>query len=92
MKNELAAIILRETTTIGLRFYEAGRVVMARQLRKVRTQYGTIRVKESRYGNLVRVTPEYEDCRKAAEEHGVPLLKVIDEARRTAQKKTVNKG
>jgi len=92
MKNELAAIILRKTTTIGLRFYEAGRVVMARQLRQVRTQYGTIRVKESRYGNLVRVTPEYEDCRKAAEEHGVPLLKVIEETRRTAQKKTVNEG
>ncbi|MBI5849214.1 MAG: nickel pincer cofactor biosynthesis protein LarC [Nitrospirae bacterium] len=85
-KDGIINIILQETTTIGIRFYEAGRVVMARQLKGVRTQYGTVRVKESTYGEHLRITPEYEDCRKAAEDYSVPLLDVMEEVRRKVQK------
>jgi uncharacterized protein (TIGR00299 family) protein len=84
-KSEIINIILKETTTIGLRHYEAGRVVMKRQLKRIITQYGTIRAKVSRYGVLVRITPEYEDCKKAAKEYNVPLHDVIEETRRAAE-------
>lgn len=87
-KHKIIDIILKETTTIGVRFYEVNRIVMARQLKRVRTQYGTIQTKESTLGDLVRITPEYEDCRKAAEDYGVPLLRVMEEVRRAAKKKT----
>jgi uncharacterized protein (DUF111 family) len=80
---EVSEAVFRETTTIGLRFRRAGRAVLAREVRKVDTAFGKIRIKESTLGGeVIRKTPEYEDCRRAAERHGVPLVKVIREARR----------
>jgi uncharacterized protein (TIGR00299 family) protein len=76
-QNELLELILKETTTLGVRFYVAGRLIMKRRIKQVRTKYGTIRVKQSELGDLVRSTPEYEDCRKAAEKKEMPLVRVL---------------
>ena len=73
----LAQILFAETTTLGIRISEAQRRVLPRQVQEVETPYGVIRVKYSDTGTF---TPEYEDCRKAAQEHGVPLRVVISEA------------
>jgi pyridinium-3,5-bisthiocarboxylic acid mononucleotide nickel chelatase len=81
----LISIILRETTSIGLRYYEASRKTMDREMRGVRTKYGEVRVKVSGFEGVdMKVTPEYEDCRKLAKKNGVPLLDVIEEAKRAA--------
>ena len=45
--DELAAIVLQETTTIGLRYYEVERRVLERQIRAVATPYGEVNVKFS---------------------------------------------
>lgn len=77
-KDKMISIILKETTSIGLRFYNAGRKVLQREIRKVKTKYGMIRVKESRLGDeIVKVSPEYEDCKKIAKKHDIPLLEVM---------------
>jgi len=77
-KDEMISIILKETTSIGLRFYNAGRKVLQREIRSVETKYGVVRVKESRLGDeIVKVSPEYEDCKKIAKKFGVPLLEVM---------------
>jgi hypothetical protein len=76
-KEGLMKIMLRETTSIGLRFYEAQRRTLHREVRSVETEWGKINVKISRLGDdILRVTPEYEDCKKIAKKLNVPLLEV----------------
>ena len=66
--------IFRETTTIGIRYYEARRQVLERQILLIELEYGTIRVKVSRQkGQIINFSPEYEDCRLAADKHRVPV-------------------
>jgi len=75
-------ILFRETTTLGVRRMVLHRTVLPRDIRTVDTPYGAVRVKTSRWGDIERAEPEYEDCRRLAEEHGVPLLQVYHAARR----------
>ena len=50
------------------------------------TQWGRVRVKLSRAGDdALTVSPEYDDCRRIAAEHKVPLRVVMDEARNAAR-------
>jgi uncharacterized protein (DUF111 family) len=80
-KDKMISMILKETTSIGLRFYNAGRKVLDRRIKKVETKYGTVRVKESRLGSeIVKASPEYEDCKKIAKKHGIPLIEVMKAA------------
>ena len=66
--------IFRETTTIGIRYYEAERMVLEREMVPVEIEYGIIQVKVSRReGRILNFSPEYEDCRVAAEKHGIPV-------------------
>ena len=84
--DELAEIVLRETTTIGLRYYGVERRVLERQVRTVATPYGAVGVKFSCIGGRRRAAPEYEDCTRLAQEHQVPLLSVYEAACAAATK------
>lgn len=73
----LASIVLRETTTLGLRYRRVGRIEMARSLSTVTTPYGRVRVKVGRLdGREVSAWPEFEDCATIARRRGVPLKEV----------------
>ena len=73
----ITEVIFRETTTIGFRYLPMGRIEMARREETVRTPYGRVRMKISRYnGEVMQTTPEYEDCRALALAAGVPLKEV----------------
>jgi len=75
--NAVGARIFRETTTIGFRYQRMDRVELGRELRRVKTRFGAIRVKVSLFqGAVVQATPEYEDCRAAALKADVPLREV----------------
>ena len=84
--DELAEIVLQETTTIGLRYYGVERRVLERQIRAVATPYGEVSVKFSSIDGRRRAAPEYEDCARLAQEHQVPLLSVYEAARAAATK------
>jgi len=74
----LAQLLFDETTTIGLRIYEARRKVLDRELVTVETCYGAVRVKVAhRDGRVLNVAPEYEDCQRLAAEKSVPLKEVM---------------
>lgn len=73
-REALAQLMFRETSTLGLRIYQAERRVQARSLMEVETEYGAVRVKVSGEGAYA---PEYEDCRKLALDAGVPLKQVL---------------
>jgi len=78
-KNGLIDILLKETTTLGVRFYEAGRVTMQREMRQVRTSYGIMRIKQAKLGDIRKSAPEFEDCKSMAVKSGRPLMKIIEE-------------
>lgn len=78
----LIKIILSETTTLGVRQQTIERVSVPRSIETVDTPYGSIRVKVVRWGDIDRAVPEYEDCRRAADAHSVPLTTVMAAARR----------
>ena len=81
-RERLTEIIFRESTSIGVRYYHVERSCLERDFRKVRTAYGPVRIKVSRLnGRVVNVTPEYEDCKKAASGKKVPIKDVIEAAR-----------
>lgn len=70
-----------ETTTLGVRLYEARRKKLRRENIVVETRYGKVGVKVGRLGDAVKnISPEYEDCRRIAQHKGIPLKQVYDEA------------
>jgi uncharacterized protein (TIGR00299 family) protein len=77
-RDEVITAILRETTTIGVRYAELHRTVLTRKMVEVETQYGIIPVKVAFDGEVVRnAAPEYEACANAARVHGVPVKMVF---------------
>jgi len=80
----LMSLIFAETTTFGVRSHAAQRRVLPRESVKVATSFGEVRIKLSRVnGRILHVAPEYDDCRKLAEQKNVPLQRVISEALRS---------
>jgi uncharacterized protein (TIGR00299 family) protein len=70
--------ILRETTTIGVRYSPRERTVLARSIALVTTRYGSIPIKVAKDGDTVmNAAPEYEACAAAARAHGVSVKLVF---------------
>src|SRR4030043_1558230 len=75
--------LLRETTTLGLRWREEERAKAEREVRDLQTKYGKIHLKLGKWGgNIVNISPEYEDCKRLALETRVPLKDIFEEAKR----------
>lgn len=73
----LAELILRETTTLGVRTNRYQRYELDRQIQQVETPYGPIAVKVKIIeGKVVSAAPEYESCRQLAVEKDVPLSEI----------------
>lgn len=73
----LSRIILLESTAIGVRHYPAERLKLNRTEEIRQSSLGPVRVKVLREGDrIVRVSPEYEECRRIAEESGISLAEV----------------
>ena len=82
--SKLTQLIFTETTTLGVRRRDEMRQTLARRWEKVGTRWGDVRIKiASMNGTVTNYAPEYEDCRRIAAEHHVPLKTVIQEAART---------
>ena len=81
--SKLTQLIFAETTTLGVRRRDEVRATLARRWEKVSTQWGEVRIKiASMNGSVTNYAPEYEDCRRIAAEHRVPLKSVMQEAAR----------
>ena len=85
--DSLIELFFRETTTIGVRAWDARRRVLAREMVRVETPYGPVQVKVSRMnGRVLNAAPEFEDCRRIALESGAPLKQVLAAAAAAFQK------
>jgi pyridinium-3,5-bisthiocarboxylic acid mononucleotide nickel chelatase len=76
-RERLAAIVFRETTTLGVRYHDVLRECLVREERQVATPWGAVRLKLARLGGeITNASPEYDDCVRLAREHGVPVKEV----------------
>ena len=74
---QIADVIFRETTTIGLRHYEVARECLQRDIVTIETAIGAVRFKvSSRNGQVITATPEFDDCVKLATLNGLPVKEV----------------
>ena len=77
----LVDILFAESTTLGVRIREEHRRVLERRTVAVQTPWGEVRVKVAHVGGQVRnAAPEFEDCRRIAAEHQIPLKQVMQAA------------
>jgi hypothetical protein len=82
--DSMRSILFRETTTLGIKQILVDRYSLPRTIREVETPYGKIRVKIAEISpNLNKISPEFEDCRRAAQEHGIPITQIYQETIRS---------
>jgi len=83
---EILEVLFSESTTLGVRIREIKRLRLAQQNFIAETKYGKIRVKVGIFkGDIKNVAPEYEDCKKIAKQHQVPLKEVYEETKWSVQ-------
>ena len=80
----LKEIIFQETTAIGLRCHRQDRTTLERWPVELNTPWGPVTAKAVRTPAGTRVTPEYEECRRIAREHGIALATVHEMVRALA--------
>ena len=84
MRDALADLVFRETTTIGIRYQEMPRLCLAREIVPVETPHGVVRFKVARKaGAVLNAQPEFDDVARLAAEQGVPI-KIVQAAAQKA--------
>lgn len=82
-------ILLRETSSLGVRLYPCQRYKLDREIISVATDFGLISVKVGRHpgnGRVMNIAPEWEDCKAAALQHNAPVKIVYDLTKAEAYK------
>lgn len=76
---DVKKILFQETTTLGIRYYPMYVHRLAREFKKIQTDWGEITVKLGIFqGQIVNISPEYKDCYSIAEDYNIPLKKVYN--------------
>lgn len=74
-------LIFRETTTLGIRRQTQQRRILDREIIKVNTKYGVVRIKVAKKdGEILNIHPEYQDCADVARQLNIPLRVIFQEA------------
>lgn len=77
----LANVVLSGTSTLGVRISQWDRICLNRTWEEVETQFGRVRIKVGAFdGRTLNASPEYEDCKRSADEHGVAVKLVYEAA------------
>jgi len=86
--DKMQNIIFQETPTLGIKQLDINRISLPREFQIVSTEYGDIKIKISQWKEKIHVSPEYEDCRKAALAHEVSIERVFKSALNEFNSKT----
>ncbi len=79
--SELQQLLFRETSTLGVRIREERRACLDRRFVPVQTPWGEVKIKVGLLNGVeVNAAPEFEDCRRCAEKHSIPLKVVMQSA------------
>lgn len=76
---KMCDVIFRNSSTIGLRYYEVQRETLSREIKTISTVFGNVKVKVAykNYGEILNASPEYDDCKRLADKHGVTVKAVM---------------
>ena len=86
--DHMKRILFTETTTLGIRYYPLTVHRAERTFRKISTKWGSVTIKEGIYeGQVIQSSPEYEECKKIAQDQQIPLKKVYEEVWKQLNKK-----
>ncbi|MCX6923694.1 MAG: nickel pincer cofactor biosynthesis protein LarC [Verrucomicrobia bacterium] len=81
--DKFSELLMRETSTFGIRRYAAERRKLRREFITVQTPHGDVTMKIGRLdGKLLQAAPEFESCRRLAAQANIPLKEVYDAALR----------
>jgi len=75
--DEFAKLLLKYTTTFGVRRHDCQRYTLQREMSERETPYGKIRVKKGHGYGVQKEKPEYDDAAKAAAKNGVTLEEIL---------------
>ncbi len=78
----ISDLVYRHTTTLGIRVHRVTRSKLPRQISRVKTCWGPMKVKVAVFDGSERMAPEFEDCLRVAREQGLPLWQVYQEVRK----------
>ncbi len=86
--DDIAQLIFKETTTLGIRYNRLERAVLGREIVKVKTKWGEVEVKVAKMGEkIVGFSPELRSCEEIAKREKIPLKMVIKEVEKCYQQK-----
>jgi len=74
--DEVSAILLKQTSSFGIRYYSVNRIVANREFKELDFQGHKINVKYGEFKDFVKFSPEYEDVVKVAKKIGEPPYEV----------------
>ncbi len=81
--DKFSELLLRETSAFGIRRYTTERRKLRREFVAVQTPHGAVTVKVGKLdGKVLQVAPEFESCKKLADQAGVPIKEIYDTALR----------
>ena len=80
--DRLAAVMMKHTTTLGIRRQDLTRYVLSRSMDTVESAYGPVRIKKAEGMGVKRSKAEYEDLAALALQHGVSISEIIDSIRK----------
>ena len=85
---KISNIFFQETSTFGIRSYEVDRKILDRSLKSLLSPWGKVNVKVGKLGGeTLQISPEYEDCKRIADENGIPIKSVYEEIAKLADNK-----
>ena len=87
-RERLSKILLTETSSFGIRLYSVDRLALDREVKNLKTPYGSVNIKIGRLdGKVVQAAPEFDDCNKISRNKKRPVKIIYDEIHAMAQKK-----
>lgn len=78
----LSQIILKETTTLGMRYYRVGRLSLPRRIEDFSSSLGNVRIKIAEWDDIKKIMPEYEDIKNIAKAKGLSIQEVMEMIKR----------
>ncbi len=74
--DNILKVIFSQTTTLGVRIVEIRRKKLHREQKEIETPFGKVKFKLAVVDGEERLIPEFEECKRIAEEKNLPLLHV----------------
>lgn len=87
-EKQIMKTLFAHTTTLGIRRHRVNKCSLYREFTKIYTKLGEVTIKVGYYnGKIIKVKPEYEDCKQIAKKYNIPIQQVYREVSRVMNEK-----